>query len=324
MSVLGPGCPPRSALASEHYPWPAVAEPGPASQLKTTHEPLGSERDRVRHGFGADDERVRVEALYTLACDRCKENACRPEKARSPQAIHLLLDDRNKYVRSMAAEVVGRWVHVDESAAAALGPGDEDREPSVREEGRVVRPREAPTARLDHAAPGGSRGPGQGGWRICGPLQTDATNLPDAGAELPVGGVALRGVHGETVEVFERFTDRARMVVVLAQEESRRLNHNFIGTEHVLLGLVREAEGVAGQALQSLGIRLDAVRVEVEETIGSGAAAPSVIFRSPHAPRWSSSCHCARRFSSATITSARSTSFSASSVRARASPRKCS
>jgi len=75
--------------------------------------------------------------------------------------------------------------------------------------------------------------------------------------------------------VFERFTDRARRVVVLAQEEARLLNHNYIGTEHILLGLIHEGEGVAAKALESLGISLDAVRGQVEEIIGQGGSAPS-------------------------------------------------
>jgi len=75
--------------------------------------------------------------------------------------------------------------------------------------------------------------------------------------------------------VFERFTDRARRVVVLAQEEARLLNHNYIGTEHILLGLIHEGEGVAAQALESLGISLEAVRNQVEEIIGQGSSSPS-------------------------------------------------
>jgi ATP-dependent Clp protease ATP-binding subunit ClpA len=75
--------------------------------------------------------------------------------------------------------------------------------------------------------------------------------------------------------MFERFTDEARRVVVLAQEEARMLNHNYIGTEHILLGLIDEGEGVAAKALESLGIRLDAVRQQVEEIIGQGQQAPS-------------------------------------------------
>jgi ATP-dependent Clp protease ATP-binding subunit ClpC len=70
--------------------------------------------------------------------------------------------------------------------------------------------------------------------------------------------------------LFERFTDRARRVLVLAQEEARLLNHNFIGTEHILLGLIHEGEGVAAKALESLGISHDAVREKVEEAIGPG------------------------------------------------------
>src|SRR6202789_2132142 len=79
----------------------------------------------------------------------------------------------------------------------------------------------------------------------------------------------------EAVTVFERFTDRARRVLVLAQEEARLLNHSFIGTEHILLGLIHEGEGVAAKALESLGISLEAVREKVEETIGMAGTAPS-------------------------------------------------
>ena len=75
--------------------------------------------------------------------------------------------------------------------------------------------------------------------------------------------------------MFERFTERSRRVVVLAQEEARMLNHNYIGTEHILLGLIREGAGVAARALESLGISLDAVRQEVLEIIGQGQQAPS-------------------------------------------------
>ena len=74
--------------------------------------------------------------------------------------------------------------------------------------------------------------------------------------------------------MFERFTDRARRVVVLAQEEARMLNHNYIGTEHILLGLVHEGEGIASRALLSLNISLDAVRRQVEEVIGRGGSPP--------------------------------------------------
>ena len=70
--------------------------------------------------------------------------------------------------------------------------------------------------------------------------------------------------------LFERFTERARHVVVLAQEESRLLRHNYIGTEHVLLGLLREEEGLAAQALVSLAITLERVRAQVIQIVGSG------------------------------------------------------
>ena len=75
--------------------------------------------------------------------------------------------------------------------------------------------------------------------------------------------------------MFELFTDRARRVVVLATEEARLLNHNYVGTEHLLLGLIHEGEGVAAQALESLGISLEAARQQIEEIIGQGQSAPS-------------------------------------------------
>jgi ATP-dependent Clp protease ATP-binding subunit ClpA len=74
--------------------------------------------------------------------------------------------------------------------------------------------------------------------------------------------------------MFERFTDRARRSLFLSQEEARLLNHNYVGTEHLLLGLVSEGQGVAAKALQSLGISLEAVRAQVEEIIGQGQTAP--------------------------------------------------
>jgi ATP-dependent Clp protease ATP-binding subunit ClpA len=83
--------------------------------------------------------------------------------------------------------------------------------------------------------------------------------------------------------MFERFTDRARRVLVLAQEEARLLNHNFIGTEHILLGLIHEEEGVAAKALESLGIGLDAVRIKVMDTIGP--AGSSMTGSPPFTPR---------------------------------------
>jgi ATP-dependent Clp protease ATP-binding subunit ClpC len=70
--------------------------------------------------------------------------------------------------------------------------------------------------------------------------------------------------------MFERFTDRARRVVVLAQEEARLLDHNYIGTEHLLLGLLREGQGVAAEALEALGVDLAEVRSRVEGMIGRG------------------------------------------------------
>ena len=75
--------------------------------------------------------------------------------------------------------------------------------------------------------------------------------------------------------MFERFTDRARRVVVLAQDEAKMLNHNYIGTEHILLGLIHEGEGIAAKALEQMGISLEAVREQVEEVIGHGQTVPT-------------------------------------------------
>jgi ATP-dependent Clp protease ATP-binding subunit ClpC len=83
--------------------------------------------------------------------------------------------------------------------------------------------------------------------------------------------------------MFERFTDRARRVVVLAQDEARRLDHNYIGTEHLLLGLIHEGKGVAARVLEQLGIGLATVRERVEEIIGTGKEPPSG--RIPFTPR---------------------------------------
>jgi Clp amino terminal domain, pathogenicity island component len=75
--------------------------------------------------------------------------------------------------------------------------------------------------------------------------------------------------------MFERFTDRARRVVVLAQEEARLLNHNYIGTEHILLGLLHDRESLAPEALEPFGVTLEAARHDVEEIIGQGQSTPT-------------------------------------------------
>ncbi len=82
--------------------------------------------------------------------------------------------------------------------------------------------------------------------------------------------------------MFERFTDRARRVVVLAQEEARMLNHNYIGTEHLLLGLIHEGEGIGARALESLGVTLNAVREQVQDIV-STYQAPN--YHIPFTPR---------------------------------------
>jgi ATP-dependent Clp protease ATP-binding subunit ClpA len=83
--------------------------------------------------------------------------------------------------------------------------------------------------------------------------------------------------------MFERFTERARKVVVLAQEEARNFNHNYIGTEHLLLGLLREDEGVAARALASLNVTLDEVREQVESIVGYGEEGTGA--QAPFTPR---------------------------------------
>jgi hypothetical protein len=88
-------------------------------------------------------------------------------------------------------------------------------------------------------------------------------------------GPAPPSIEGMSHGMFERFTDRARRVVVLAQEEARTLSHNYIGTEHILLGLIHEGEGVAAKVLESIGISLEAVRAKVGEIIGHGEKQPS-------------------------------------------------
>ena len=86
--------------------------------------------------------------------------------------------------------------------------------------------------------------------------------------------------------MFERFTERARQVVVLAQDEARRLRHNYIGTEHLLLGLLREEEGLAARVLESLGVALDDVRSQVARIIGQGdEVATGMIPFTPRAKR---------------------------------------
>jgi len=75
--------------------------------------------------------------------------------------------------------------------------------------------------------------------------------------------------------MFERFTDRARRVVVLAQEEARLLNHNYIGTEHILLGLIREGEGVGAQVLVAVGADLSGVRQTVVQILATGPSEPA-------------------------------------------------
>ena len=135
----------------------------------------------------------------------------------------------------------------------------------------------------------------------------------------PATGICQKGQH----RMLEKFTDRARRVVVLAQEEAGMLNHDSIGTEHILLGLIREGEGVAVRTLESLGIGLEAVRRQVQEIIGQGQHAPSGHI--PFTPSAKKVLELALSESKplATTTSAPSTSCSASPARAAEWPRRC-
>jgi ATP-dependent Clp protease ATP-binding subunit ClpC len=124
--------------------------------------------------------------------------------------------------------------------------------------------------------------------------------------------------------MFERFTERARRVVVFAQEEARDLNHNYIGTEHLLLGLMRDSDSVAAHALRELDISQDAVREQVTEIIGRGKRSPSGHI--PFTPRAKKVLELSLREALQLnhTTSAPSTSCSAWSGRARGWPPRCS
>src|SRR5450755_454963 len=162
--------------------------------------------------------------------------------------------------------------------AAVRGPGRRDRQrrsqPEAQSAGQRIASRGAPLADLRavrRAFAGPPRVRFRRSWAHC-PLAL--RGLACGRDEQGFGCLPGRSVRGGD-EMFERFTDRARRVVVLAQEEARMLSHNYIGTEHILLGLIHEGEGVAAKALESLGISLEAVRAQVEEIIGHGGQAPS-------------------------------------------------
>lgn len=102
--------------------------------------------------------------------------------------------------------------------------------------------------------------------------------------KMMVYGYEMDYVHYKGDLMFERFTDRARRAVVLAQEEARLLGHDIIGTEHLLLGLIHEGEAIAAKALESLGVSLVAVRSAVEDVVHQGSSSPSEA-RLPFTPR---------------------------------------
>src|SRR6476661_5140613 len=103
------------------------------------------------------------------------------------------------------------------------------------------------------------------------PVSLLKTRAPPRNRKTPVGtNSGLPGSSKKRIHLFERFTERARQVVVLAQEEARTLKHNYIGTEHILLGLLREEEGLAARVLESLDITVERVRSQVVRIVGSG------------------------------------------------------
>ena len=127
--------------------------------------------------------------------------------------------------------------------------------------------------------------------------------------------------------MYERFTDRARKVMQLANQEAQRFNHEYIGTEHILLGLVKEGSGVAANVLKNLDIDLRKIRLEVEKIVQTGPAAigrPWASCRRPRGPRRSSSTRSRRPATSTTTTSARNTCCSACCASRRASPPRSS
>jgi predicted DNA-binding transcriptional regulator AlpA len=106
-------------------------------------------------------------------------------------------------------------------------------------------------------------------------VETWIATHPERGAGRPKEDKPRRKLFGRQYgSLFSRFTDRARQAIVLAQEEARLMNHNYIGTEHLLLGLIHLADGIAFSALDSLGVTLEAVRSQIDEMIGPGPSTP--------------------------------------------------
>jgi hypothetical protein len=99
---------------------------------------------------------------------------------------------------------------------------------------------------------------------------TAAPTMPAAPVNTAAAAVAAVAQRSPGSSRFDRFTERAKKVLVLAQQEAQRFNHNYIGTEHLLLGLTREGQGMGGRTLSSLGVQSDRVREKVEFIIGRG------------------------------------------------------
>ena len=125
--------------------------------------------------------------------------------------------------------------------------------------------------------------------------------------------------------MYERFTDRARKVMQLANQEAQRFNHEYIGTEHILLGLVKEGSGVAANVLKNLDVDLRKIRLEVEKIVqtGPGAWSPWASCRTRRGPRRSSSTRSKKPATSTTTTSAPNTCCSACCASRKAWPPRC-
>src|SRR5215212_2456884 len=108
------------------------------------------------------------------------------------------------------------------------------------------------------------------GRRTCRGIYSDPAKVPISSRNLGFLQFRRPRLRPKDRQMFERFTERARQVVVLAQEEARILKHNYIGTEHILLGLLREEEGLAARVLESLDITVERVRAQVVRIVGSG------------------------------------------------------
>jgi hypothetical protein len=298
----------EGVLQLEHL---ALAEPADGGGEQPGH--LGAERRRDLGGLGqqevAGEDRLEVAPAGVDAVD-VRRWWPRPSRRRGRATQvdqldrHAAVDDRRRApVRSAAASrrpagdgetgrtrlppAAMRWLAI--SVRCGVGGHRLERKRSSRRarSASIVghRRRVRPATPRYRGVGGNGESPREARSGMARRLEQPPMEEPDrawpADGGRQAGPVAVHSLHStsttlwEAAPLFERFTDRARRVVVLAQEEARLLNHNYIGTEHILLGLIHEGEGVAAKALESLGISLEAVRSQVEEIIGQGGSSPS-------------------------------------------------